>query len=112
MFQYEDLLKMMQRINCLFCIICTSLILILAIIDFGVSISILVKFHDYGNIFQPEIGLAAFNIVISIYGMIIGGFGLFAVLTDRGLLSTYIFFFLLGIIICIYKYDNYFCFSR
>jgi hypothetical protein len=84
----------MQGIRQLFCVICVILILIFVIVDLGVSNTILVKFRDYGNVFRPERGLASFNIVISLYGLIIGGFGLFSVLTDRRNLSKYIFFLL------------------
>ncbi len=93
-FRYKDLYNLMQGTRQLFSIICMILILIFVIIDLGVSISILVKFRDYGNVFRRERGLASFNIVISFYGLIIGGFGLFSVLTHRGNLSKYIFFLL------------------
>jgi hypothetical protein len=82
----------MQGARRLICVICMILILIFAIIHLGVSISILVKFRNYGDVFRPERGLAAFNIVISVYAFIIVVFGLFSVLTDRGNLSKYIFF--------------------
>jgi hypothetical protein len=81
----------MQGARRLICVICMILILIFAIIHLGVSISILVKFRNYGDVFRPERGLAAFNIVISVYAFIIVVFGLFSVLTDRGNLSKYIF---------------------
>ncbi len=84
----------MQGARRLICVICMILILIVALIHLGVSISILVKFRHFGDVFRPERGLAAFNIVISVYGLIIGGFGLFSVLTDRGNLSKYIFLLL------------------
>jgi len=77
----------MQGIKRLICIICMILILIFAIIHLGVSIGIIARFHRYGDIFRPEIGLASFDIVISIYAFLIGGFGLFSVLTNRGNLS-------------------------
>ncbi len=82
----------MQGLRRLFCAICMSLILILACIHLGVSISILVKFRNTGDIYRPEIGLASFNIVIGTYGLLVGGFGLFSVLTNRGILSKCIFF--------------------
>lgn len=93
MFQYKDSSNTISRTRRLYCIICMILILILAIIHFGVSLSILEKFRHYGNIFHPERGLAGFNLVISILGIIIAGFGLFSVLTSRGVLSMYTIFF-------------------
>ncbi len=82
----------MQGLRRLFCAICMILILMLALTHLGVSISILVKFNNYGDVYRPEIGLACFNIVIGTFGLLVGGFGLFSVLTDRGILSKYIFF--------------------
>jgi len=82
----------MQGLRRVFCAICMSLILILACIHLGVSISIVIKFRNYGDIYRPERGLASFNIVISTYGLLVGGFGLFSVLTDRKILCKYIFF--------------------
>lgn len=77
----------MQGVNRLMCVICMILILIFAIIHLGVSIGIIGRYHRYGDVFRPEIGLASFNIVISVYAFLIGGFGLFSVLTYRGILS-------------------------
>lgn len=69
-------------------LICSILILILAIIHLGVSSSVVGKFRHYDDVFRPEVGLAAFNIVISIFALLIGGFGLFSALTHRGNLGT------------------------
>ena len=77
----------MKALNHLFGIIFTALILIFAIFHLAVGISIIVKVRHYGDVFKPERGIAAFNIVISIYGLIVGGFGLFAQLTGRAALS-------------------------
>jgi hypothetical protein len=63
------------------------LILIFSIIHLGVSIGALARFSRFGDIFRPERGLGGFNLVISIYGLAVGGFGLFSVLTQRGILS-------------------------
>jgi succinate dehydrogenase hydrophobic anchor subunit len=71
-----------------------ALILIFALIHLGVSIGIIVRFQDYGDIFRPERGLAAFNIVISVLGIIIGVSGVFAALYDLDALCKYIFLLL------------------
>ena len=74
-------------------LICSILILILAIIHLAVSSSIIGKFRHYDDVFRPEVGLSAFNIVISILALLIGGFGLFSALTHRGNLGKRHFFF-------------------
>ena len=63
--------------------ICMILILIISLILLAVSISIIGRFNRYGNVFRPEVGLAAFNIVVSVYGLFIGGLGLFAVISNQ-----------------------------
>ncbi len=70
-------------------IVITSLILIFGIIHLGVGISIVAKYRQYGDILQQSVGLASFNIVIGIYGIVAGALGLFAVLTQRPSLSNY-----------------------
>lgn len=70
-------------------ILCSAFILIMGIILLGVSASIVGKFRSYDDIFRPEVGLAAFNIVISIFTIVVGGVGLFCALTHRGNLGTY-----------------------
>jgi hypothetical protein len=79
----------MQGSRRLIAVVFMILILIFALIHLGVSIGILVHVRNYGDVYRPEKGLAAFDLVISIYGLIIGGFGLFSVLTDRSILSKY-----------------------
>ena len=70
-------------------IICLALMLIFAIIHFGVGVGIVARFASYQGLFRPERGLAGFNIFISIVGLIVAGFGLLATLTDRRALSKY-----------------------
>jgi len=79
----------MEGRRLLIAVILMILILMFALIHLGVSIGILVKVRNYGDVYRPEKGLAAFDLVISIYGLIIGGFGLFSVLTPRSILSKY-----------------------
>jgi len=67
--------------------ICTGLILFFSLIHLAVSISILARFSRYGDVFRPEIGIASFNLVIAVVGLIVGGVGLFSVLTHRKNLS-------------------------
>jgi hypothetical protein len=80
----------MQGIGRIIAGICSILILIFAIIHLGVSIGILTRFQPYGDIFRPERGIAGFNIVISLLGLIVGGVGIFATASNRGNLSKYI----------------------
>ena len=109
--QNKNLCNTMQGVKSLIAIICMSLILIFALIHLAVSISILGKFGRYGDVFRPERGLAGFNIVISIFGLIISGFGLFSILTDRRNLSKCILFFM-HIPTLLYQNYMYICFSR
>ncbi len=90
----------MQGFRRLAGIICILLILFFALIHLAVSISIIKRFSGYGDVFRPEVGLAGFNLVITIFAFLIVGFGLLSVLTNRGNLSKYIFF-LSGIITCV-----------
>ncbi|CAF1350362.1 unnamed protein product [Rotaria sordida] len=64
-------------------IIIMILILVFAIIHLGVSIGIIVKNRHYGDIFRPETGLSAFNIVISVLGILVGAFGLICLLAKK-----------------------------
>ena len=75
--------------NPLTAIIITSLILIFGIIHLSVGIGIVAKYRQYANILQQSVGLASFNIVIGIYGIVAGALSLFAVLTQRPSLSNY-----------------------
>ena len=91
-FEDTDSCEKMHGVRRLACAICMILILIFAIIHLGVAGGIIGRFNRYGDIFRPEIGLAGFNLAIGVYAFLIGVFGLFAVLTDRGNLSEYAFF--------------------
>jgi succinate dehydrogenase hydrophobic anchor subunit len=55
-------------------------ILVFALIHVGVSIGIIIPGRHYGDIFQPQIGLAAFNLVIFLVALITGVLGVFSVL--------------------------------
>ena len=68
-------------------VVIMAFILIFAIIHFGVGIGIAAQDSPYNDVFRPQIGLAAVNIIIGLYGIVIGVFGLFSILTDRGMLS-------------------------
>jgi len=59
-----------------------GLILAFSLIHLGVSLGIIIPYRKYGDIFRPEIGLAAFNIVISIFGFVAGILGLICVLKN------------------------------
>jgi len=72
-------------------IIIMCLILVFAFIHLGVSIGILVNNRGYGDMFRLEIGLSAYNIVISFLGIVVGGDGLFCVLTRQNILGKFQF---------------------
>ncbi len=74
-------------------IIMMSLILIFSFIHLGVSIGIISKNRSFGDMFRPEIGLSAFNIVISFLGIVVGAFGLFCILTNQEVSSKFRFIF-------------------
>ena len=74
-------------------IICSVFILVMGIILLAVSASIVGKFRRYDDVFRPEVGLAAFNIVISVFTLALGGCGLFSALTNRGRLGMCNFYF-------------------
>lgn len=78
-------------------VIIIVLILIFAIIHLGVSIGIIVKNRQYGDIFRPEIGLSSFNIVISFLGLVVGTLGLISLLATQRLLGKFIFLFRLWV---------------
>jgi uncharacterized membrane protein len=65
------------------------LVLSFAVIHLGVSISIIDQNRDYGGIFRPETGLASYNIVISVLGILVGVLGLFFKPTSRQQYSRY-----------------------
>ena len=92
----------MADINYLIRMVYITLILMFSVILFAVSISIVARFSGYNDVFHAERGLAAFNIVISIYGILIGALGLFSVITQRRLLSKYVCFLLSPTIFFLY----------
>lgn len=49
-----------------------------AIIHLGVSIGIIVPYRKYGDICTPQIGLSAFNLVVSFFGFLTGILGIVA----------------------------------
>lgn len=69
--------------------IVTAIVLILSLTHLGLGIGVLVETVRYGSIFRPESGLAGYNIFIGAFGIIVSGFGLFSVLTERGILGNY-----------------------
>ena len=72
-----------------YAIITISFISLFAIIHFGVSIGIIVNDRDYGDIFRPEIGLSAFNIVVSLLGMAVGVLGFICIFRPQPILSEF-----------------------
>lgn len=82
----------MQGIRRIFSIVCVALLIVFGLIHLGVSVSILGRFRDYGNVFRPERGLAGWNIVICILTLATGIVGLFSVMSRRGNFSKYTFF--------------------
>jgi uncharacterized membrane protein len=59
-----------------------GLILAFSLIHLGVSLGIIIPYRKYGDIFRPEIGLSAFNIVISFFGFLAGILGLISILKN------------------------------
>jgi hypothetical protein len=72
-----------------------SLILIFSFIHLGVGIGIISKNRSYGNMFHAEIGLSAYNIVISFLGILVGAVGLCCVLTGQEVLGKFLVHFLI-----------------
>lgn len=70
-------------------VIVTALVLIVSLVHLGLGIGVLASFSRYGDVFRPENGLAGYNIFIGVIGIIISSFGIFSVVTDRGILSEY-----------------------
>ncbi|CAF1180544.1 unnamed protein product [Didymodactylos carnosus] len=62
-------------------------VIALSVIHLGVAAGIIAKVQQYGDFFQQQLGLCGFNIVISLLGLLVGGFGAFAVFTKRGVLA-------------------------
>ena len=59
-----------------------SLILAFSAIHLGVGIGIIAPDRSYSDIFRPQIGLASFNLVISILGLATGVLGMLCVLKN------------------------------
>jgi len=72
-------------------IIFSSIILALGIIHLGVGIGIVAKYRQYSNVFQQQLGISGFNIVIGICAMATGTVGLVATFTERLILGKYFF---------------------
>ena len=53
------------------------------------SIGIIVNDRNYGDTFRPEIGLSAFNIVISLLGMAVGVLGFICIFRPQPVLSEF-----------------------
>ena len=66
----------MEMTNRVFGIAMMGLLLLFTVIHIGVSIGIIVPNRKYSDIFRPQIGLAAFNLVISIFSLVTGVMGL------------------------------------
>jgi hypothetical protein len=69
----------MAIVDRMFTISIMALILVFSLIHLAVSIGIIVPFRKYGDIFRPQIGLSAFNIVISFFGIVTGILGLVSI---------------------------------
>ena len=92
-FRIKDYCSIMQGFRRYAGILCSAFIVVMAIVHFGVSGGIIGRFREYSDVFRPEIGLSAFNIVIGFFALLIGSFGLFSALTHRGNLGMYNFYF-------------------
>lgn len=59
-----------------------GLILVFSLIHLGVSIGIIGQYRKYSTFFGPQIGLAGYNIAISVFGLVASIVGIFAFMTD------------------------------
>jgi len=73
-------------------IIFSIVIIIVGIIHLGVGIGICAKYSKFHNIFEQQVGLSAYNILIGLLTIPIGIAGLIAVLEENSFLSKYISF--------------------
>lgn len=65
------------------------LILIFGIIHFGVGVGIVATYRLFQPVFMSSLGLAAFNIVIGIYAVVVGIIGIIAIVRNRPSLGIY-----------------------
>jgi uncharacterized membrane protein len=68
----------MAIVDRIFAITVMGLIIVFGLIHLGVSVGIIVPYRKYGDIFRPQIGLSAFNLVICLFGLITGILGIIA----------------------------------
>ena len=66
----------MAIVDRIFAFAVMGFIVLFALIHLGVSVGIIVPYRKYGNIFGPQIGLSAFNLVICLLGLITGILGI------------------------------------
>lgn len=59
------------------------LIIVLSIIHLGVGIGITAKYSQYKSVMQMSIGLAAYNIVIGVFGLAVGILAVFTILKQN-----------------------------
>lgn len=62
----------------IFPIVILSCLFVVTLIHLGLSIGIIVDFRKYGDIFRPQIGLSAFNLAITFFGLVTAVLGLAA----------------------------------
>jgi hypothetical protein len=73
-------------------IIFSVVIIIVGIIHLGVGIGICAKYSKFHNIFEQQIGLSAYNILIGLVTITIGIAGLIAIIYQNTFLRKYISF--------------------
>ena len=69
-----------MAVDRIFANVIMGFILLFSLIHLGVGIGLIVTYRQYGDIFRPVVGLAAYNLVICILGFVTGMLGLFAIM--------------------------------
>lgn len=69
--------------------IISALIIIVAVVHLGVAAGIIGKYRQYNDVFRQPVGICAFNLVIGVYGIIIGSVCLIAALRERADLGEF-----------------------
>lgn len=59
-------------------ILLSAAILIFGIIHLGVGIGVVAKYSQYDNVFQQQVGLAGYNIVVALLAIFVGIIGIIA----------------------------------
>jgi ABC-type transport system involved in multi-copper enzyme maturation permease subunit len=72
--------------------IVTVLIIFFSIINLGIGIGVTARYNQYGDVFRQPVGLAAFSIVVGLFGLVVGALSLLSIRQESSSLSKYFFF--------------------